>query len=66
VEGVGLSIVNTYSEEVTVELNESGHITSSEVTYSSEPSYIVDTRYSARTTLMEQKAGGKLIVARWG
>lgn len=66
VEGVGLSIVNTYSEEVTVELNESGKITSSEVTYSSEPSYLVDTRYSARTTLMEQKSGGKLIVARWG
>lgn len=66
VEGVGLSIVNTYSEEVTVELNEAGRITSSEVTYSSEPSYLVDTRYSARTTLMEQKAGGKLIVARWG
>ncbi|HMT92923.1 peptidoglycan-binding domain-containing protein [uncultured Thiothrix sp.] len=66
VEGVGLSIVNTYSEEVTVELNEAGQITSSEVTYSSEPSYLVDTRYSARTTLMEQKAGGKLIVARWG
>lgn len=66
VEGVGLSIVNTYAEEVTVELNEAGRITSSEVTYSSEPSYIVDTRYSARTTLMEQKGGGKLIVARWG
>lgn len=66
VEGVGLSIVNTYSEEVTVELNELGRITHSEVTYSSEPSYMVDTRYSALTTLMEQKAGGKLIVARWG
>lgn len=66
VEGVGLSIVNTYSEEVTVELNETGKITSSEVTYSSEPSYLVDTRYSARTTLMEQQSGGKLIVARWG
>lgn len=66
VEGVGLYIVNTYSEEVTVELNELGKITSSVVTYASEPSYLVDTRYSARTTLMEQQAGGKLIVARWG
>ena len=56
----------TYSEEVTVELNEFGKITSSVVTYASEPSYLVDTRYSARTTLMEQQAGGKLIVARWG
>ena len=66
VEGVGLAIVNTYSEEVTVELDANGRITSSTVTYASEPSYIVDTRYSARTTLMEQKAGGKVIVARWG
>ena len=66
VEGVGLYIVNTYSEEVTVEFNELGKITSSVVTYASEPSYLVDTRYSARTTLMEQQAGGKLIVARWG
>jgi peptidoglycan hydrolase-like protein with peptidoglycan-binding domain len=65
VEGVGLSIVNTYAEEVTVTLDVNGRITSSEVTYSSEPSYLVDTRYSARTTLMEQKAGGKLIVGRW-
>lgn len=66
VEGVGLAIVNTYAEEVTVELGTDGRITSSTVTYASEPSYIVPTRYSARTTLMEQKAGGRLIVARWG
>lgn len=66
VEGVGFSIVNTYSEEVVVTLDTNGQVTSSEVTYSSEPSYLVDTRYSARTTLMEQKAGGKLIVGRWG
>lgn len=66
IEGVGLSIVNTYSEEVTVTLNSNGRITASEVTYSSEPGYIVDSRYSARTTLMEQKAGGTLFVARWG
>lgn len=66
VEGVGLSIVNTYSEEVTVELDGDGRISSSTVTYASEPDYIVDTRYSARTTLMEQQGGGKLIVARWG
>lgn len=65
VEGVGLSIVNTYSEEVTVTLDVNGRIVSSKVTYSSEPPYLVDTRYSARTTLMEQKAGGTLIVGRW-
>lgn len=66
VEGVGLSIVNTYSEEVTVILDANGRITESEVTYSSEPPYIVDSRYSARTTLMEQRRGGTLFVARWG
>ncbi|MEZ5447837.1 MAG: peptidoglycan-binding domain-containing protein [Thiolinea sp.] len=66
VEGVGLSIVNTYSEEVTVDLDANGRVVKSEVTYASEPPYIVDSRYSARTTLMEQKRGGTLIVARWG
>ncbi|WP_020560792.1 peptidoglycan-binding domain-containing protein [Thiofilum flexile] len=66
VEGTGFSIVNTYAEEVTVTLDERGRVTASEVTYSSEPTYLVSTRYNARTTLMEQKAGGKLIVGRWG
>ncbi len=66
VEGTGFSVVNTYSEEVTVTLDSNGRITRSEVTYSSEPDYLVDTRYSARTTLMEQRSGGKLFVARWG
>nr|CAA6827925.1 MAG: Putative peptidoglycan binding domain-containing protein [uncultured Thiotrichaceae bacterium] len=66
VEGVGLSIVNTYSEEVTVTLDTNGRITQSDVTYSSEPDYLVNSRYSARTTLMEQRSGGTLFVARWG
>lgn len=66
VEGVGLSIVNTYSEEVTVTLDSNGRITQSEVTYASEPSYMIDSRYSARTTLMEQRQGGTLFVSRWG
>lgn len=66
VEGVGFAIVNTYSEEVTVMLDANGRVESSEVTYASEPEYMVDTRYSARTTLMEQKRGGTLFVARWG
>ena len=65
VEGVGLAIVNTYSEEVTVTLDSNGRVTQSEVTYASEPSYIVDSRYSARTTLMEMKSGGTVFVARW-
>lgn len=60
-----LSQINTYAEEVTVELDTNGHITSSIVSWSSEPDYLVKTRYSARTTLMEQKAGGKLIIGRW-
>ena len=65
VEGVGLAIVNTYSEEVTVDFDTNGRVTKSVVTYASEPSYMVDSRYSARTTLMEQKPNGKLIVGRW-
>ncbi|MDD5394402.1 MAG: peptidoglycan-binding domain-containing protein [Thiothrix sp.] len=60
-----LSLINNYAEEVTVELDTNGHISNSVVSWSSEPDYIVKTRYSARTTLMEQKAGGKLIIGRW-
>jgi hypothetical protein len=60
-----LSLINTYAEEVTVELDTNGRISNSLVSWSSEPDYIVRTRYSARTTLMEQKAGGKLIIGRW-
>lgn len=60
-----LSLINTYAEEVTVELDTNGRISNSLVSWSSEPDYIVKTRYSARTTLMEQKAGGKLFIGRW-
>lgn len=66
VEGVGFAIVNVYAEEVVVALDANGRVTDTEVTYSSEPPYVIDTRYSARTTLMEMKAGGRLIVSRWG
>lgn len=61
-----LSQINTYTEEVTVEMDASGRITNSLVSWSSEPDYLVKTRYSARTTLMEQKPGGKLMIGRWG
>ncbi|HIO91404.1 MAG TPA: peptidoglycan-binding protein, partial [Leucothrix mucor] len=61
-----LSILNQYSEEVVVDFDEEENIIRSEVTYSSEPSYVVKTRYSASTTLMEKKRGGKLKVSRWG
>lgn len=61
-----LSQINTYAEEVTVELDAAGRISNSTVSWSSEPDYIVAPRYSARTTLMEQKPGGKLIIGRWG
>lgn len=64
-EPTNLGLINTYAEEVTVELDSNGRISSSTVTWSSEPDYIVKTRYSARTTLMEQKAGGKLFIGRW-
>ena len=58
--------LNPYSEEVIVELDANGRITSSTVSYSSEPSYLVKTRYRAVTTLMERKRGGVLMVGRWG
>ncbi|HRJ52828.1 MAG TPA: peptidoglycan-binding domain-containing protein [Candidatus Thiothrix moscowensis] len=60
-----LSQINTYSEEVTVELDANGRVINSTVSWSSEPDYLVKTRYSARTTLMEQKGGGKLFIGRW-
>ncbi len=62
----GLQEVNNYAEEVVVDLDEAGKIAGSRVTWSSEPSYLVAGRYSARTTIMELKPGGTLKVARWG
>lgn len=61
-----LSILNQYCEEVVIDFDKNEHVTRSEVTYSSEPKYVVKTRYSARTTLMEKKNGGKLKISRWG
>lgn len=58
--------LNPYAEEIIVELDTNGRITSSKVSYSSEPSYLVKTRYRAVTTLMERKRGGVLMVGRWG
>jgi peptidoglycan hydrolase-like protein with peptidoglycan-binding domain len=62
----GLHEVNNYAEEVTVDVGPDGRIAGSAVTWSSEPSYLVAPRYSARTTLMELRPGGRLKVARWG
>ncbi len=61
-----LSILNQYCEEVTIDFDENERVTRSEVTYSSEPKYIVKTRYSAKTSIMERKRGGKLKISRWG
>lgn len=61
-----MAMVNQYVEEVVVDFNEYKEITQSRVTYSSEPSYIVKRRYSAKTTLMEVKGNGKLRISRWG
>ena len=61
----GLYEVNHYAEEVTVQFDASGKVTSSKVTWSSEPAWLTDSRYSARTLLMEMKPGGKLSVGRW-
>lgn len=58
--------LNPYSEEVIVDLDTDGHITDSRVSYASEPTYLVKTRYRAVTSLMERKRGGKLMVCRWG
>lgn len=62
---VTYNALNPYSEEVIVDLNSSGRITGSRVSYSSEPTYLVKTRYRAVTSLMERKRGGKLMVCRW-
>ena len=64
-----LSILNQYAEEVVVDFDENGLITSSkenEVTYASEPDYIVKPRYHHGNTLMERKSGGKIKISRWG
>ncbi|MCK5917455.1 MAG: peptidoglycan-binding protein [Cocleimonas sp.] len=61
-----LSILNQYCEEVVIDFDENEQVIRSEITYSSEPNYVVKTRYSARTTIMERKAGGKLKISRWG
>ena len=64
-EPTSLGLINNYAEEVSVEFDSNGRISNSWVSWSSEPDYIVKTRYSARTTLMEQKGGGKLMIGRW-
>lgn len=61
-----LAQVNQYAEEVTVDFNAEGYITDSQVTWSSEPAYVVNARYHARNTLMELKQGGRLFIGRWG
>ncbi|WP_245929761.1 peptidoglycan-binding protein [Leucothrix pacifica] len=62
---VTYNALNPYSEEVIVDLDSNGLITGSRVSYSSEPTYLVKTRYRAVTSLMERKPGGKLMVCRW-
>ncbi|MFO0600931.1 MAG: peptidoglycan-binding domain-containing protein [Myxococcaceae bacterium] len=60
-----LGEVNNYTEEVTVTFDDAGKVTSSQVTWSSEPSWLVESRYSARTLLMEMRPGGKISAGRW-
>lgn len=62
----GLHEVNNYTEEVTVQFDGAGKVSSSKVTWSSEPAWLAGSRYSARTLLMEMKPGGKMSVGRWG
>ncbi len=61
----GLGSINNYCEEVTVHLAANGRITKSEVTWASEPAYLVRPRYGAHNTLMELKPGGTVFVGRW-
>lgn len=61
----GLGEVNTYAEEVTVKVDPTGRVTSSQVTWSSEPSWLTSSRYSARTLLMEMRPGGTISAGRW-
>jgi peptidoglycan hydrolase-like protein with peptidoglycan-binding domain len=61
----GLGEVNNYVEEVTISLNSAGRITGSNVTWSSEPGYVSQNRYSASNTLMEMRPNGTLKVGRW-
>lgn len=60
-----LGEVNNYAEEVTVTFDAAGKVTSSNVTWSSEPSWLTESRYSARTLLMEMRPGGMISVGRW-
>jgi len=60
-----LGEVNNYAEEVTVQLDVAGKVSSSKVTWSSEPGWLVGSRYSARTLLMEMKPGGTMAIGRW-
>lgn len=60
-----LGEVNNYTEEVTVDFDATGRVKDSRVTWSSEPSWLVAGRYSARTLLMEMKPGGTISVGRW-
>lgn len=60
-----LAEVNNYAEEVTVSFGADGKVTSSKVTWSSEPSWLVEGRYSARTLLMEMRPNGRISVGRW-
>jgi peptidoglycan hydrolase-like protein with peptidoglycan-binding domain len=62
----GLGEVNNYTEEVQIQFDNNGRVTGNQTTWSSEPPYLVDTRYHATSTLMERRPGGKLEVARWG
>lgn len=61
-----LGEVNNYAEEVTIDLDEQGKVSRSQVTWSSEPAWLQSGRYSARTLLMEMKAGGVIAAGRWG
>jgi peptidoglycan hydrolase-like protein with peptidoglycan-binding domain len=61
----GMFEVNQYAEEVTIDFDAAGKVARSKVTWSSEPSWLQDGRYSARTLLMEMKPNGVIASGNW-
>jgi len=57
--------VNHYAEEVTIEL-EGNAVRRAESTWASQPAAVAAPAYEATNTIMDLRAGSRLIVARWG
>lgn len=58
--------VNNFTEEVTVNVGPDGRIQDSSVTWSSEPAYLKEPRFSHQNALMDLAEKGQVFVGRWG